>query len=188
MAQDTNNNTASDDCQCFLGEMAVRANLLRWATLTLDGGIEWQLMPTVRPELTLVVDGTWTHWSWDTKNRHYSVGEIAPQLRWHFKDTRWYAGIMYKWGSFNYKLGDSDGKQGYVQGGGIVGGYRLPVGKSGRWVFDFSLGLGYLHAWYNKWYADNGVRVRRWGPSGHDTKDWWGPISAAVTISYTFKK
>ena len=48
---------------------------------------------------------------------------------------------------------------------------------------DFSLALGCLHADYEKYEVTGGVRVRR----GAETKNWWGPVNAGVTLVYLFK-
>ena len=61
-------------------------------------------------------------------------------------------------------------------GGGLTGGYILPLGK--RLALDFSLGLGCLHADYEKYEVIDGVRVRR----GTENKNWWGPVNAGVTL------
>ena len=45
-------------------------------------------------------------------------------------------------------------------------------------TLDFNLGLGYLNADCEKYEVIDGVRVRR----GNETKDWWGPINAGVTL------
>lgn len=44
---------------------AMRANLLRWATLTPDLGIEWR--PT--SDWGVLVNASYTSWQWDSKNR-----------------------------------------------------------------------------------------------------------------------
>ncbi len=87
---------------------ALRANLLRWATLTPDIGIEWRITPS----WGILVNGSWTSWSWDNKNRRYALWEVAPEVRYYIgKEKRGYLGAMYKAGSFNYKLSDT-GRQG----------------------------------------------------------------------------
>lgn len=43
---------------------------------------------------------------------------------------------------------------------------------------DFSLGIGYLNADYEKYKVIDGVRVRQ----GKESKDWWGPVNAGVTL------
>lgn len=151
---------------------ALRANLLRWATLTPDLGVEWRISRSVG----LTVNGSWTSWSWDDANRRYALWEVAPEIRWYLgKNKRGYLGAMFKTGQFNYKLCDT-GKQGDLIGGGLTGGYVLPLSKA--LALDFSLGLGCLNADYEKYETINGVRVRQ----GSETKNWWGPINAGVTL------
>lgn len=116
---------------------ALRANLLRWATLTPDLGIEWR----INPNWSVLLNGSWTSWSWDNKNRRYALWKLSPEVRYSLgKQKRGYAGVMFHTGEFNYKLSET-GKQGDYYGGGLTGGYRLPIGK--RWMVDFSLGIGY---------------------------------------------
>lgn len=43
---------------------------------------------------------------------------------------------------------------------------------------DFSVAVGCLHADYEKYTVIDGVRVRR----GTETKNWWGPVNAGVTL------
>ena len=152
--------------------LSLRANLLRWATLTPDLGIEWH----INPSWGISVNGSWTSWSWNDKDRRYALWEVTPELRYYIgSEKRGYVGAMYKVGSFNYKLSET-GKQGDIMGGGITGGYVLKLNNA--LSMDFSLGLGYIHADYDKYVVINGVRVRR----GSGTKNWWGPVSAGVTL------
>lgn len=152
--------------------LSVRANLLRWATLTPDIGIEWR----INRNIGIVVNGSWTSWSWDDKNRRYALREIAPEVRWYLgRERRGYVGAMYKAGAFNFKFSET-GKQGNINGCGITGGYQLPLNRA--LSLDFSLGVGYLHATYDKYNVIDGVRVR----SGHERKNWFGPINAGVSL------
>lgn len=151
---------------------ALRANLLRWATLTPDLSIEWR----INRHVGIAVGGTWTSWSWDDKNRRYALWEVAPEVRWYLgKQKRGYIGAMYKAGEFNYKL-SATGKQGDLTGGGLTGGYQLRLNDA--LDMDFTLGIGCLHADYEKYEVVDGVRVRR----GTESKNWWGPVNAGVTL------
>lgn len=155
-------------------KLALRANLLRWATLTPDLGVEWR----INRNIGILVNCTWTSWSWDNKNRRYALWRVSPEVRYYIgKEKRAYLGAMYRFGEFNYKLGDT-GRQGDLQGGGITGGWQLPVGK--RLAIDFSLGLGYIRTDYDKYVVIDGVRVRQ----GSESKNWWGPVSAGVTLMW----
>ena len=152
--------------------LSLRANLLRWATLTPDFGLEWRICPS----WGIAVNGSWTSWTWSDKDRRYALWEVAPEVRYYMGEKKaWYLGAMFKAGQFNYKLSET-GKQGDLMGGGITAGYQLRLNKA--LALDFNLGLGYLNADFEKYEVIDGVRVRR----GNETKDWWGPINAGVTL------
>ena len=152
--------------------LSLRANLLRWATLTPDLGLEWRICPS----WGIAVNGSWTSWTWSDKDRRYALWEVAPEVRYYMGEKKaWYLGAMFKTGQFNYKFSEA-GKQGDLMGGGITAGYQLRLNKA--LALDFNLGLGYLNADFEKYEVIDGVRVRR----GNETKDWCGPINAGVTL------
>ena len=152
--------------------LSMRANLLRWATLTPDLGLEWRICPS----WGIAVNGSWTSWSWSDKDRRYALWEVTPEVRYYMGEKKaWYLGAMFKTGQFNYKLSET-GKQGDLMGGGITAGYQLRLNKA--LDLDFNLGLGYLNVDFEKYEVIDGVRVRR----GNETKDWYGPINAGVTL------
>ena len=152
--------------------LSLRANLLRWATLTPDLGLEWRICPS----WGIAVNGSWTSWSWNDKDRRYALWEVAPEIRYYMGEKKaWYLGAMFKAGQFNYKLSET-GKQGDLMGGGITAGYQLRLNKA--LALDFNLGMGYLNADFEKYEVIDGVRVR----CGNETKNWCGPINAGVTL------
>ena len=152
--------------------LSLRANLLRWATLTPDLGLEWRICPS----WGIAVNGSWTSWSWSDKDRRYALWEVAPEVRYYMGEKKaWYLGAMFKAGQFNYKISET-GKQGDLMGGGITAGYQLRLNKA--LDLDFNLGLGYLNVDFEKYEVIDGVRVR----CGNETKDWYGPINAGVTL------
>ena len=151
---------------------SLSANLLRWATLTPDLGVEWRICPS----WGIAVNGSWTSWSWNDKDRRYALWKVVPEVRYYMGEKKaWYLGALFKAGQFNYKLSET-GKQGDLMGGGITAGHQLRLNKA--LALDFNLGLGYLNADYEKYEVIDGVRVRH----GNETKDWWGPINAGVTL------
>lgn len=155
--------------------VALRANLLRWATLTPDLGLEWR----INSSWSIVANGSWTSWSWNDKDRRYALWEVMPEVRYYIGEQKaWYVGAMFKTGQFNYKLSGT-GKQGDLMGGGITGGYQLRLNKA--LSMDFNIGLGYLNADCEKYNVIDGVRVRQ----GKESKNWWGPVSASVTLVWT---
>ena len=152
--------------------LSLRANLLRWATLTPDLGVEWRICPS----WGIAVNGSWTSWTWSDKDRRYALWEVAPEVRYYMGEKKaWDLGARFKAGQFNYKLSET-GKQGDLMGGGITAGHQLRLNKA--LALDFNLGLGYLNADYEKYEVIDGVRVRH----GNETKDWWVSINAGVTL------
>ena len=152
--------------------LSLRANLLRWAILTPDLGVEWRICPS----WGIAVNGSWTSWSWNDKDRRYALWEVAPEIRYYMGEKKaWYLGSMFKAGQFNYKISET-GKQGDLMGGGITTGYQLRLNKA--LTLDFNLGMGYLNADFEKYEVIDGVRVR----CGNETKNWCGPINAGVTL------
>lgn len=161
-------------CNHSRSAFSLRANLLRWATLTPDLGMEWR----INRNWGVSVNGSWTSWSWDDKNRRYALWEIAPEVRYYIgKEKRGYVGAIYKVGQFNCKF-STTGKQGDLMGGGITGGYQLRLNKA--LSLDFNLGIGCIHADYDKYEVIDGIRVRQ----GSECKNWWGPVSAGVTLMW----
>ena len=151
---------------------SLRANLLRWTTLTPDLGLEWRICPSCG----IAVNGSWTSWTWSDKDRRYALWEVAPEIRYYMGEKKaWYLGAMFKAGQFNYKISET-GKQGDLMGGGITTGYQIRLNKA--LTLDFNLGLGYLNADFEKYEVIDGVRVR----CGNETKNWCGPINAGVTL------
>lgn len=152
--------------------LSLRANLLRWATLTPDLGIEWHISPS----WAISVNGSWTSWSWNEKDRRYALWEVAPELRCYMgKEKRGYLGAMFKTGQFNYKF-SATGKQGDLIGGGLTGGYMLRLNRA--LSFDFSVGIGCTHAEYDKYVVIDNVRVRR----GSENKNHWGVNNLGVSL------
>ena len=168
----TQQNILTDPATAENYHFAIRTNLLRIVTLTPDLGVEWRISPS----WGIAVNGSWTSWSWKDKDRRYALWEVMPEVRYYIGEKKaWYVGAMFKTGEFNYKLSET-GKQGDLVGGGITAGYQLRLNKA--LDLDFNLGLGYLNADYEKYEVIDGVRVRR----GNDTKNWWGPVNAGVTL------
>lgn len=155
--------------------LSLRANLLRWATLTPDIGLEW----SDDGKWSILANGTWTHWSWSGKEKHYALWEASLEMRRYMGgQKRAYLGAQAKTGQFNYKLSGT-GKQGDIVGGGLTGGYKLPLGK--RFSLDFSVGLGYLYIIdLEKYNVVNDVRVF----GGKRDKGYWGVTNLGVILSY----
>ena len=152
---------------------ALRANLLRWVTLTPDIGAEWR----VNRRWGVTLDGAWTSWSWQNGDRRYAMWHISPGGRYYLAGERVYAGAEFHAGKFNYKLG-STGRQGNYLGGGLAAGYRLPLNRS--FALDFSAGVGYTRVKYDKYRLINHTRVEQ----GSASRGRWGINSVGATLEF----
>lgn len=151
---------------------ALCANLLRWATLTPDLGVEWRM----NKRWSLLLNGTWTSWSWNDKDRRHALWEVVPELRYYIgKEKHGYLSAMFRTGQFNYKF-SATGKQGDLMGGGLTGGYQLHLNRA--LSLDFSMGVGCTHAGFDKYRVIDGVRVR----DGKGSKDYWGVNRLGVSL------
>lgn len=158
--------------------LTLRANLLHWATLTPDLGFEWRM----NRHFGLLLNGSWTTWSWDHKNRRYALWKVSPEVRYYLgKQGKGFLGVMYHTGEFHYKLGKT-GKQGNYQGGGLTGGYIFNLNRS--LSLDFHAGAGYTYADYDEYALINDVRVHK----GSKTKNYWGINQLGITLIWKLIK
>lgn len=159
---------------------SLHANLLRWATLTADLGVEYRFRDT---RIGILLNGTFTDWGWKDKNRRYKIGRISPEIRYYAGPRqRGFLGAMYHTGEFNYKIGQ-DGKAGSYQGGGISGGYILPLNR--HVAFQFHAAVGYTRARYDKYTRIDNVNVRH-NKDGKLVKHYWGINQCGFSLVYTF--
>ena len=59
--------------------LSLRANLLRWVTLTPDLGVEWRL----NRHVGILVNGSYTSWTWNSNDHRYALWESAPEARYY---------------------------------------------------------------------------------------------------------
>ncbi len=183
--------TAAGQTTRHESHFALRANMLRWVTLTTDMGLEWNICN----HWSVVANGSWTSWKWKGVDRRYALWEVSPEVRYYFSNSGigskynsarshgqlpFYVGLQYKQGSFNYKLSQT-GKQGDILGGGVVLGYMLPLNRS--LSIDFKLGAGCLLADFDTYNTAGSVRVRDESYS----KSVWGITDWGVTLVWILK-
>ena len=66
--------------------LSLRANLLRWVTLTPDLGVEWRL----NRHVGILVNGSYTSWTWNSNDHRYALWEIAPEARYYIGKEKLY--------------------------------------------------------------------------------------------------
>lgn len=93
-APTTETYAGSAEYQEYKSSFSLRANLLRWATLTPDLGVEWR----INRNIGILVNGTWTSWSWSDKDRRYALWKFSPEVRYYTGVTK----VKFE-GSYEYK-------------------------------------------------------------------------------------
>lgn len=166
--------TEKDDPAMF----SFHTNLLYWAVATPNLGFEWR--PDEKMRWGILLNGAWTHWQWKDKTRKYRMWMVSPEVRYYVTE-RWFIGGEFHAGELNIKLSDT-GRQGNYYGGGVIGGYRLPV--SSRLEFDFTLGLGYTRFDKDNYEMIDGMHV---ATEKDANRNLWGPTQAGVILRYKLK-
>lgn len=158
-------------------------NIPEWALLIGNISGEWDFACHWSANLSLHY-GALDYFSSTTKFRTFI---LRPEIRWWRADSHegFFAGAHLQMASYNfalssweYRIQDVDGKHPAL-GGGIGAGYRLPLGKSGRWSLEMALGAGIYHLEYNRYEnRPNGQLV--------DTRSrtWAGIDNVAISIVY----
>ena len=158
----------------------------------------------VNIELEIPLDKSWSlaaeyMFPWwldeDKQNAFQLIGGSLELRRWFGnRDNRapltgWFGGFSLGGGYYDLE----DNKKGY-QGEYFVPrlslGYAHEISRNGRWRMEYAFGLGYLRSKYREYEARLGKLDNEWHliyqRSG--TYKYVGPVSAKISLAYTFKK
>ena len=129
------------------------------------------------------------------KNKKFSHWLVQPELRYWTCDVfnGWFFGLHAHGGQMNiggvdvpFVLQRKDDSmkehryEGYFWGGGLSAGYQWVV--SNRFNVEVSLGVGYVHAEYDKYNCTTcGKKM------GKGNADYIGPTKAAISLIYMLK-
>ncbi len=163
-------------------KLHLKSNGIGWLMLAGNGAVELELSRHWSINLPVY----YSDLDYFTREAKFKTLTIQPEVRYWFKDGRnWFAGAHLGIGWFNYALnGDyriqDCGWDSPALGGGLSGGYRMHLTKSGRWQVEFSLGIGVYDVKYDKFRnVPDGKIVE----TVHDT--WFGIDQAAVSFIYS---
>ena len=178
----TFSNTESDKTTASAStasQFYLKANLLKWITLTPDIGLEWKYdMFSVALNAgstigRIKLDDTkiWGQWY------------VKPQFKIHLgKNDNWYVGLGYNYGNTNYMYSHDSGKQGTHQTASVIAGYKLPIGKS--LSLDFNIGAGYINWDYENYIFEKNIYIS----TGSAVKQAIGLTDIGVTLMWKFNK
>lgn len=166
-------------------QSGIKSNLLYDATGTLNFGVEVGLSP----RWSLDLSGNYRPWSFsDTRTLRHAL--LQPEVRYwlcqrfngHFFGAH-LIGSVFNAGGFNFpgkrfeELKTSH-YEGWAAGAGLSYGYQWMIGE--RWNLEASFGLGYVHAWYDRYECHHCGRKLEAGRSS----GFFTPTKVAVSIIY----
>lgn len=166
----------------YLPKFALKTNTLYWATTTPNLGIEVGLAR----KLTLDISGNYNPWKF-SDNRQLKHWLVQPELRYwlcerfngsffglhgHYGEVNVSNLDVFDMGHYRY--------EGSVYGAGLSYGYQWILGR--RWSMEAEIGVGYARLDYDKYECGKcGEKL------GHNTKNYFGPTKAALSIIYFIK-
>ena len=178
--------------------------------VALKNNLAYDALKTPNLSLELSIGRKWTldtqvgmnffFYTQDATSSHYRTKKnqsLAGSARASLLDMRclqrWFFGVHMHGGQMNvggvnipFVLQNGDGKmskhryEGYFLGGGLSAGYQWII--SSRFNMEASLGVGYIHARYDKYKCTTcGKKL------GTGSSDYIGPTKAAISIIYLLK-
>lgn len=164
----------------YSGILAVKTNLLYWAALTPNIGVDFYLSR----HSSLGIEGAYADWTQKSgKQRNWGIGMAAIEYRYWLRNTSsgHFFGAHAGWATYNLKFDDT-GHQGQAYGGGILYGYALPVTKHIN--IEFMAAIGYVET--NN--VENYKPIAEGGYILASKKDvqYFGPTKIAINFVYKF--
>lgn len=161
---------------------SLSSNLLSWATLAPNVGAEVYFAG----RWSVAFDGSFGMWGFGTDKTATQTWSVGGELRrWlqtsHYGQRRTWVGVSVRGGEFDENF-FSPGRRGSALLAGATVGYRFWLPR--RWRVDASLGLGYVHLDYDKYFHNRRFDV--WELEGHRTTDRFGLTNLNVALVYLF--
>ncbi len=162
--------------------VAVKTNVLYWATASFNAGVEIGLSP----KTTLDITGGYNPWTFGD-NRKFKFGMVQPEFRfWPCSRLNGhFVGVHALYVKFNAGgirfLGMKNRRyEGNFYGAGIAYGYQWLISE--RWNIEATIGLGYIRSDYDRYVWERCGQFL-----GSDKKNYFGPTKLGVSFIYIIK-
>jgi hypothetical protein len=162
---------------------SIKTNAAAVAALIANIGVEIKLAP--RWSLDLM--GAYSPYDMFAYNRKIRLFGGRPEVRFWWGEAMkrgHFLGLHGFASAFNVQLNNKARYQDpnhALWGVGLAYGYALPLGKKENWGVEFTLGLGYARAKYNKYDgAKNGQYIEQ------KVINYFGPTRLGINFSYRF--
>ncbi len=161
---------------CF----ALRTNLLYWAGLLPNLGVEWR----IGRWFGIKIDGGYSDWKFEQERSH-KLWMVNPEIRFYLgQERRIYLGLGgnfgqadMSWRPFSRLYNADHGYKGDFWNAGLVLGYQARLSR--ELSLDFNLGFGMSRFNYDTYQVSNTGRVDL---AKDLTRDVWGVTQAGVTL------
>ncbi len=169
-------------------DVAVKTNLLYWATTTPNAGLEIGLGERTTLELT----GSYNPWTLNKEtNKKIKHWLVMPEFRYWFCErfNGHFVGLHSGYAFYNvsgvqipfYGRSTKDHRyQGWAAGIGVSYGYSWVLGK--RWNLEATLGVGYAYTNFDRYECATCGSFR-----GKEHKNYFGPTKAGISLIYIIK-
>lgn len=170
----------------YIRRMYLKTNAAAWAMAISNVAIEFDIVPHLSATLPLY----YSAWDYGSHRVKFRTLAFQPELRlWSRPDNmRWFVGAHFGVAQYNMAIGGSRRYQDHdghspALGGGISAGYRRTLGRSGRWMMEFSLGAGAYSLHYDAW--DNTTSVAHGQKAYEKRKTFFGIDNVGITFIYS---
>ena len=162
----------------------VKTNTLAWALAIANIEAEADLAP----HWSLTIPFHYSAWNYFASNVKFRTMAFYPEVRYWCQPQNegWFVGAHFGLAWYNFAIGgtyrtqDAGGTSPAI-GGGLSGGYRLPLSANGKWHLELGAGLGAYRLRHDKFRnVPNGAWVSR------ENRTFLGLDRVSVTIAYSF--
>ena len=160
----------------------LKSNAIGWGMLIANIAVEVD----VAKHWSVTIPYYYSALNYFTSTRKFRTSCLQPEVRYWLSEENegWFGGVHLGLAWFNYAKGGAWRYQDHngnspLFGGGISGGYRMPISKSQKWWMEFSLGTGVYRLHYDIFHNEpNGKKV--------DTvkRAFFGIDNVAVSVAY----
>lgn len=167
-------------------QIAVKTNLVMWATSTPNLGVEMALSP----HSTISLEANYNPWNnLGGEHGQFKHWLIRPQYRYWFteKFTRAFIGFHVVGGKYNlggfrlpfglYENFKTHHYDGWAVGAGVTIGYHFYI--SPHWNLETAIGAGYARTKYTRYKLNGRSEYTR-------TRNYFGPTDFSISFVYLF--
>lgn len=175
-------NNRNAQAQEDASHIALSSNLLSWATLAPDLGIEVY----IGKKFSIAADGSYGMWNHSHSSYSIRTWSIGGEARYWLQSRQYgfrrtYIGLSVRSGEYDL-YNSKDGRWGEALLAGFTVGYRFIL--RGNWFFDAGLGLGYIHTRYDKYFWNK--RFRKYEFNREHTRNVFGLTNLQASLIYRF--